>query len=101
VQTAHRSSDGITEFVKNLTILLFGTGKFKFIQGIYTKLNKLYLIVEIFYVNDFFSSVGCLACIGLAVVIPMAMVVIGSLYFSDCPVEPKIPLYLVVGGNKF
>ncbi|XP_059474230.1 uncharacterized protein LOC132195936 [Neocloeon triangulifer] len=68
VQTAHQSSDGVTEFVKNLTILLFGT-------------------------------VGCLACIGLAVVVPFAMVVIGTIYYNQCPAEPNIPLYLVVGGG--
>ncbi|KAF4522563.1 hypothetical protein B566_EDAN012854 [Ephemera danica] len=44
-------------------------------------------------------NVGCVACIGLAVVIPGAMVVIGSLYFNECPQENKIPLYLVVGGS--
>lgn len=68
VQAARRSSDGVADFVKNLTILFFGT-------------------------------LGCVACIGLAVVIPGAMVVVGSLYFNECPQENKIPLYLVVGGS--
>ncbi|CAB3366596.1 Hypothetical predicted protein [Cloeon dipterum] len=67
IQAAHQSSDGMNDFIKNLTILLFGT-------------------------------IGCMACIGLAVVVPFAMVVVGTLYYHDCPVEPKIPLFLVVGG---
>lgn len=37
--------------------------------------------------------------IGLTIVAPVCMLVIGSIYFSDCPKEPYIPIYLVVGGK--
>ena len=26
------------------------------------------------------------------------MIVIGSIHFNDCPAEPYIPLFLIVGG---
>ena len=27
------------------------------------------------------------------------MIVIGSVYFHDCPAEPYIPIFLIVGGS--
>lgn len=37
--------------------------------------------------------------IGLTIVVPICMVLIGSLYLNDCPVEKYIPIYLIVGGK--
>nr|KAI8756480.1 transmembrane protein 272-like [Biomphalaria glabrata] len=30
--------------------------------------------------------------------VPISMLVVGTSYLEDCPVEPKIPIYLLVGG---
>ncbi|KAG8181406.1 hypothetical protein JTE90_023569 [Oedothorax gibbosus] len=37
-------------------------------------------------------------CFAALSIVPIAMVVIGSLYLKECPVQPYIPIYLVVGG---
>ena len=39
--------------------------------------------------------------IGITIVVPVVMVVMGSFYLNDCPVEKYIPIYLVVGGSIF
>ncbi|XP_070554016.1 transmembrane protein 272-like [Ptychodera flava] len=41
---------------------------------------------------------GCLICTGLTMGIPIAMIVIGSIYLDDCPAEKNIPIYLIVCG---
>ena len=35
----------------------------------------------------------------ITIVIPFCMIVIGSVYFHDCPAEPNIPIFLIVGGS--
>ena len=46
------------------------------------------------------GTIGCTIACSITVVIPFCMIVIGSVYFHDCPAEPYIPIFLIVGGNK-
>ncbi|XP_076245405.1 uncharacterized protein LOC143185955 isoform X2 [Calliopsis andreniformis] len=43
-------------------------------------------------------NVGCAILIGLTIVVPVAMIVIGGIYLNDCPQGEYIPIYLLVGG---
>ena len=45
------------------------------------------------------GTIGCTIACSITVVIPFCMIVIGSVYFHDCPAEPYIPIFLIVGGN--
>ncbi|XP_014260493.1 uncharacterized protein LOC106673068 [Cimex lectularius] len=44
------------------------------------------------------GTLGCTIAIGVTIVIPLAMFIIGSNYLYDCPVNSHIPLYLLIGG---
>lgn len=44
-------------------------------------------------------TVGCTIMLGITIVIPICMVVIGGLYLYDCPQGEYIPVYLLVGGG--
>ncbi|XP_073997048.1 transmembrane protein 272-like isoform X2 [Rhodnius prolixus] len=44
------------------------------------------------------GTVGCTILIAVTIVIPIAMMIVGGMYLSDCPVNNNIPLYLLVGG---
>lgn len=44
------------------------------------------------------GTLGCTIVIGITVVIPFIMIVIGTSYLKECPVEEFIPIYLIVGG---
>jgi len=44
------------------------------------------------------GTIGCTIACSVTVVIPICMIVIGSIHFNDCPAEPNIPLFLIVGG---
>ncbi len=46
------------------------------------------------------GTIGCTIACSVTVVIPICMIAIGARYFNDCPVEPNIPIFLVVGGMK-
>ncbi|XP_064481798.1 transmembrane protein 272-like [Ornithodoros turicata] len=46
----------------------------------------------------FCGTVGLTYLLVVTVVIPIVMVVIGSYYLNDCPIEKHIPIYLVTGG---
>lgn len=50
---------------------------------------------------DVFMSVpvGCTIILGVTIVIPVCMIVFGTLYMSDCPQGEYIPVYLLVGGE--
>lgn len=43
--------------------------------------------------------VGCTIILGVTLVIPICMMVIGGLYLYDCPQGEYIPVYLLVGGG--
>ena len=45
------------------------------------------------------GTIGCTIACSITVVIPVCMIVIGSVYFHDCPAEPYIPIFLIVGGE--
>ncbi|XP_054708460.1 transmembrane protein 272-like isoform X2 [Uloborus diversus] len=40
-------------------------------------------------------------CFILVIVIPLSMIVMGSIYLSSCVVQPMIPIFLIVGGSTF
>uniref|UniRef100_A0A131XSG5 Putative conserved plasma membrane protein n=1 Tax=Ixodes ricinus TaxID=34613 RepID=A0A131XSG5_IXORI len=44
------------------------------------------------------GTLGCTILIGVTVIIPFSMVVIGTTYLNDCPAEKYIPIFLVMGG---
>lgn len=46
-----------------------------------------------------FISVGCTIIIGIYIVVPISMMVVGGLYLHDCPQGEYIPVYLLVGGG--
>ena len=43
-------------------------------------------------------AVGCTVILGVTIVIPICMIVMGLLYLYDCPQGEYIPVYLLVGG---
>ena len=46
-------------------------------------------------------AVGCSIILGVTIVIPIWMIVMGSIYLYDCPQGEYIPIYLLVGGKWF
>lgn len=44
------------------------------------------------------GTIGCTIACAVTVFIPICMIVIGSIHYNDCPAEPYIPLFLIVGG---
>merc|ERR1711962_1865020 len=45
------------------------------------------------------GTIGCTIACGLTVIIPLCMIIIGAVHLNDCPVEPSIPIFLIVGGS--
>ncbi|XP_063403552.1 transmembrane protein 272-like [Mytilus trossulus] len=43
-------------------------------------------------------SVACTICLGIFLLIPIAMIAVGATYLHDCPAEKMIPIYLIVAG---
>ncbi|XP_032219946.1 transmembrane protein 272 isoform X2 [Nematostella vectensis] len=50
-------------------------------------------------VQLFAGTIGCTVALSLLMALPMAMVIMGAKYKDECPVEPFIPIYLIVGGS--
>lgn len=46
-----------------------------------------------------FVPVGCTIILGVTIVVPICMMIIGALYLYDCPQGEYIPVYLLVGGG--
>ncbi|RZC33327.1 hypothetical protein BDFB_002133 [Asbolus verrucosus] len=44
------------------------------------------------------GTLGCTVILGVTIVIPICMIVMGLLYLYDCPQGEYIPVYLLVGG---
>ncbi|KFB37570.1 AGAP011344-PA-like protein [Anopheles sinensis] len=44
------------------------------------------------------GTLGCTIILGITIVIPVCMIVLGTLYLYDCPQGEYIPVYLLVGG---
>ncbi|XP_043278538.1 transmembrane protein 272-like [Venturia canescens] len=45
------------------------------------------------------GTIGCTIIIGVTIVVPICMMVIGGIYLYDCPQGEYIPVYLLVGGG--
>ncbi|KAL9692102.1 hypothetical protein quinque_000184 [Culex quinquefasciatus] len=45
------------------------------------------------------GTLGCTIILGITIVIPVCMIVFGSIYLYDCPQGEYIPVYLLVGGG--
>jgi len=60
-------------------------------SGILDFLKRLSVII--------LGTLGCTVLLGITIVIPMSMLIIGAMYQQSCPAEPYIPIYLVVGGT--
>lgn len=45
-----------------------------------------------------FGAVGCTIILGVTIIIPICMIVMGGIYLHDCPQGEYIPIYLLVGG---
>lgn len=59
-------------------------------SGILDFLRKVIIIL--------LGTLGCTVIVGVTVIIPFTMIIIGVTYLGDCPVEKYIPVYLIVGG---
>lgn len=44
------------------------------------------------------GTLGCSIILGVTIVIPICMIVMGSIYLHECPQGEYIPVYLLVGG---
>lgn len=44
------------------------------------------------------GTLGCSIILGITIVIPICMIVMGSIYLHECPQGEYIPVYLLVGG---
>ncbi|KRT79225.1 hypothetical protein AMK59_8779, partial [Oryctes borbonicus] len=44
------------------------------------------------------GAVGCTVILGVTIIIPICMIVMGLIYLHDCPQGEYIPVYLLVGG---
>ena len=45
------------------------------------------------------SPVLVAAVVGLVFGVPLTLLVVGSLYVHECPIEPGIPVWMIVGGE--
>nr|CAD7401575.1 unnamed protein product [Timema cristinae] len=43
------------------------------------------------------GTIGCTVILGVTIVVPICMIVIGAIYLNDCPQGEYIPIYLLVG----
>lgn len=44
------------------------------------------------------GTLGCTIIVGITVVIPLSMIIVGSVNVHKCPAEPYLPIFLIVGG---
>ncbi|XP_063981993.1 uncharacterized protein LOC135165018 [Diachasmimorpha longicaudata] len=45
------------------------------------------------------GTIGCTFIIGVTILIPVCMMIMGGVYLYDCPQSEYIPVYLLVGGG--
>lgn len=88
VREAQKSSKGILDFLKNVIIIVLGTCKLESIFCLFIYFFIVYVVL-----------VGCTIILGVTIVIPICMIVMGSIYLHDCPQGEYIPVYLLVGGK--
>lgn len=87
VREAQKSSTGLIDFLRNVVIIILGTCKYQL------TLPEVQLI-------EFLFTVGCSIILGITIVIPICMIVMGSIYLHECPQGEYIPVYLLVGGKE-
>lgn len=88
VREARRTSKGVFDFFKNILIILLGAGEF---------VVYLEIIPSLLFCISFI--VGCTVILGVTIIIPICMIVMGLIYLHDCPQGEYIPVYLLVGGK--
>ncbi|XP_022103111.1 uncharacterized protein LOC110985938 isoform X3 [Acanthaster planci] len=59
-----------------------------------TPVHFLYRVTKILL-----NTAAVTAVLFLLLAVPVAMIVMGALYKDDCPVEPNIPIYLIVTAS--
>lgn len=101
VREVHKESSGTIDFFRKIILLLVGTGKFVLIHNKYSHKNEHLSLVGWFPLFCIFNlfTVGCTIAIGVTIVVPVAMFLIGLRYLNECPVNMFIPVYLLVGGK--
>lgn len=88
VREAQKTSKGVIDFIKNILIILLGTCKYCiFFWHFEQNLCSIFLLV------------GCTIILGVTIVVPICMIVMGSVYLRECPQGEYIPVYLLVGGK--
>ena len=90
----HKESSGTIDFVKKLVVLLAGTRK-----CIVISINYVLYCYYHHLITFFLCSVGCTIAIGVTIVVPVAMFLVGLRYLNECPLNVFIPVYLLVGGD--
>ncbi|KAG5870481.1 hypothetical protein JTB14_001675 [Gonioctena quinquepunctata] len=59
-------------------------------KGVLEFLKNLIIII--------LGTLGCTIILGVTIVIPICMIIMGSIYLHECPQGEYIPVYLLVGG---
>ncbi|KAB7493622.1 hypothetical protein Anas_10398 [Armadillidium nasatum] len=72
---------------------------YKICIHIITMTNLIPPVMRISMQRKSLNSTGCILYITIVVIIPKAMIIIGSLNVGECPAEPFIPINLVVFGS--
>lgn len=90
VREAQKTSKGVLDFIKNILIILLGTCNLLFFLGLTVCKG----------IRFYFVAVGCTIILGVTIVIPICMIVMGSVYLRECPQGEYIPVYLLVGGKS-
>ncbi|XP_022103107.1 uncharacterized protein LOC110985938 isoform X1 [Acanthaster planci] len=62
-----------------------------------TSPTPVHFVIKI--IGILLSTVFVTVFLAVMLALPIAMIVMGALYKDDCPVEPKIPIYLIVNGS--
>lgn len=84
----------LSPFTKNKSSVERSFFCLKSIYSIHTDYGEMYIP---FF--PFLCIVGCSIILGVTIVVPICMIVMGSIYLHECPQGEYIPVYLLVGGN--
>ncbi|XP_048774837.2 transmembrane protein 272-like [Ostrea edulis] len=60
-------------------------------EGLYDFLSRTYRVL--------WSTVLSTVFLVMLTALPISMIAVGSTYRNECPVEPRLPIYLLVGGS--
>ncbi|XP_038055455.1 transmembrane protein 272-like [Patiria miniata] len=64
-----------------------------------TSSTPVHFLVKV--ISILLNTIVVTVVLGVMLAVPIAMIVVGAIYINDCPVEPKIPIYLVVTGSFY